>query len=414
MSVVIVGAGQSGGRAAQALRAAGYKASITLVGDEPHLPYERPPLSKALLEGTMALEKAHVLPADFYVKENVALHTGVRATAIDRDRRRLHLGDGRTLAYEHLILATGVRRRTLMGLPELEDHLFGLRTLDDMTRLKTRLHHGARVLVIGGGFLGMELAATACLRGCTVTVLERSPSVLFKAVASEVAKHLVTLHESHGVRVLTEVIPKNFRLTSVSGPVQVELSNGETLTADTVIPAIGSLPNSELAEAAGLDVQDGIVTDAIGRTSDPHIYAIGDVSRHHNMSLDRVVRVESWQNAQNQATSVARAIVGDPKPYGEVPWFWTDQFSWNLQILGYPHVWDHLVIRGDVAKARFSVLYLSRGRVVGANMINNGRELRPLRQLIEDGAIIDPEIAAEPTRSLPDSRLDVAGARGVA
>ncbi|QKD42078.1 FAD-dependent oxidoreductase (plasmid) [Alicycliphilus denitrificans] len=401
MSVVIIGAGQAGARAAEALRKAGYKQSVTLLGEESYLPYERPILSKGVLQGTVDVGQTMLLPESFYKEQAITLMLGVRATAIDRTGRLVRLESGTCLPYENLILATGLRSRPLLGVPELGEQVFCVRTIEDTERLRPRLLRATEVLILGGGFLGMELAATARLMGCRVSVTERNPSILFKAVAAEVAQHLAALHEAQGVRVLTRAKPTHFK--RVSNRVHVQFSNGETLVADTIVVAIGSIPNTELAEAAGLEVQDGIVTDDYGRTSDPHIWAVGDVSRHYNATLDRTVRVESWQNAQNQAICVGRSIAGDLQSYTEVPWFWSDQFNWNLQILGYPHLWDHVVFRGDPSKEKFSVLYLSQGRLVGANMINNGRELKPLRQLIEAGTRLDAELARDPSVALLDA-----------
>lgn len=406
MSVVIIGGGQAGARAAEALRSAGYKKRVTLIGNEPYIPYERPPLSKGVLQGASGVLEASVLPESYYKEQSIDLMLGVRAEEIDRTGRLVKLQGGESVPYEDLILATGLRSRPLMGVPEVADRVFCVRNIEDTNCLRPRLNKSADVLILGGGFLGMELAATARSMGCRVTVTERNPSILFKAVASEVAQHLAAVHKAQGVRIVTSAKPTLFK--RAGSRVQVEFSNGDTLHADTIIAAIGSIPNTELAEAAGLEVQDGIVTDVYGRTSDPRIWAIGDVSRHYNATLDRTVRVESWQNAQNQAIRVGRSIAGELQPYTEVPWFWSDQFNWNLQILGYPHLWDEVVFRGDPTKERFSVLYLSQGRLVGANMINNGREMKPLRQLIESGARLDTKRVGDPTIAVNDARvLDV-------
>ncbi len=413
MTVVVVGSGQAGARAVEALRAGGYPGRVVLVGEEPHLPYDRPPLSKDVLLGRQEGDLVPVLEKSFYGAQSIELRLGVRAVRIRREERTVDLADGASIGYDRLILATGLRSRPLKGFV-LGDRLHHLRTVDDAQRLRQALRPGLHLLVVGGGLLGLEIAATARQIGCAVTVVERHPSLLYQSVAPIVGDHVTRLHAQHGVRILTGVTPRDMRQltapaavavpgTCSDGPavedaahgVATELSNGETLQTDLVVAATGSLLNTELAEACGLDVQDGVIVDAFGRTSDPDIYAVGDVARHYNPVLGRTIRVESWHNAQHQAAAVARVVAGGEAPYAEVPWFWSDQFDMNLQTVGYCSDWDRVVVRGDPNGRRFSALYLQGNRLVAANLVNNGREMPQARKLIATHAVLDVERLAQ-------------------
>jgi 3-phenylpropionate/trans-cinnamate dioxygenase ferredoxin reductase subunit len=392
MSVVIVGAGQAGAVMAATLRQARYRGKVVLLGEEPHLPYHRPPLSKEVLMGRQPGESATLFDRSYYETQGIELRLGVRAVRLDRSSKTLALADGSLLPYEQLILATGLRTRPLRGF-DLEDRLFHLRTMDDAHRLRAALRPGQRLLVIGGGLLGLEVVATATQMGCDVAVVERNPTVLHQSVAPVVGDFVMGLHHRHGVRIFTDVTPKRMRVEPVAGEasrqVVAELSDGQTLQADLVVAAIGSLVNTELAQASGLEVQDGIIVNEFGRTSDPSIYAIGDVSRHLNPVLGRTIRVESSHNAQNQAAAIAHVIAGSQAPYAEVPYFWSDQFDMNLQIVGYSSDWDRVVVRGNPAGPRFTVLYLQGNRLAAANTINNGRDIRPAREWIAKRTPLD-------------------------
>ena len=393
MGVVIVGAGRAGAKLAEALRQHGYARPITLVGEEPHLPYDRPPLSKDLLAGSARVQGVPLFDADFYARHAIALRLGVRAVEVRRSARQVRLADGTELAYEHLVLAPGLRSRPLRGFA-LGGRLYHLRTLDDAHALAAALRRGPRVLLVGGGLLGLEIAATARRLGCEVSVVERHPALLYQSVAPVVGDHVKALHLRHGVRILTGVTPRVLGLASAAGgdagtAVYAELSDGATIAADIVVAATGSIANTELAEACGLEVQDGIIVDAHGRTSDPAIYAVGDAARHYNALLGRTIRVESWHHAQHQSAAVARAIAGQPQPYAEVPWFWSDQFDMNLQIAGYSSDWDRVVVRGNPAQPRFSVFYLQGQRLVAANAVNRGRDIRSAQTWIAERTPLD-------------------------
>lgn len=389
MGIVIVGGGRAGVSAAEGLRQGGYTGSVILVCEEPHAPYDRPPLSKEVLLNRVAGDLVPVLEDDGYDQNKIELWTGVRATRINREDKTLDLADGRSLPYEKLILATGLRSRKLSGYA-LGDRLHYLRSVDDARRLRERLASGTRLLVIGAGLLGLEIAATAKQLGCVVTVVEKYPSVLYRSVAPIVGDYVTQLHLRHDVRILTgTTVLDMHHCAENSRAVRAELSNGKVMECDLVVAAIGSVVNAELAEACGLEVQDGIVADAYGRTSDPDIYAVGDVARHYNALLRRTIRVESWHNALNQSNAVGHAIAGAGQAYAEVPWFWSDQFNMNFQTVGYCSDWDHVVVRGDMSSGSFSVLYLQGGCLVAANLVNNGREMPQARKLIANPVSLD-------------------------
>lgn len=391
--VVIVGAGHAGGCAAQALRGAGHRGPITLLGEEEHPPYERPPLSKELLAGAMPVEKTYLRPAAYYAEAGIDLRTGVRVAAIERKEQRLRLADGGTLAYDALLLTTGARARRL-SLPGAEDpRVFYLRDIQDSLRLRERLQPGVRLAVIGAGFIGLEVAATARKRGVEVTVLELAPQVLARVAPPEIADFVASLHRRNGVVVRTGV-----GVTAIEdggAALALRLEGGETVTADIVAVGIGAIPNTELAAAAGLEVRDGIIVDAFGRTGDPAIFAAGDVTRHFNPLLGRAIRLEAWQNAQNQGMAVAKVMAGSDEAFAEVPWFWTDQFDMNLQMAGAPEGWDTLVWRGAPPDPGFTVFHLAQGTPVAATTVNNPRDMRFARMLVARAKPVDPALLAD-------------------
>ncbi len=402
-NIVIIGAGHAGGRAAEALRAAGFAGHVALVGEEGYVPYERPPLSKELLAGAMEAQKCYLNPPEFYEEKNIDLRLEARAEAIDRDARAVRLADGTALPYDRLLIATGgrVRRLACPGADLAGIHY--IRTMTDTLTLRPELREGARVAVIGGGFIGLEAAATARRRGCHVTVVELADQVLARVADPAVGALVADMHRAEGVRVATGASVE--RIEGDARVAEVICTDGETVEADVVVVGIGILPNLEIARDAGLacapaGTQGGIVVDEYGRTSDPDVFAAGDVAFHYNPVLKRHLRLESWANAQNGAIAVARNMVADaPAPYAEVPWFWSDQYDLNLQVAGAPERWDRLVVRGDPAARKGIVFYMEGDRVTGAAAFNQGREMRFLRALIEGGkAVADADLADEAKR----------------
>ena len=397
---VIVGAGQAGGRAAEALRKGGFAGRVLLIGEEPEPPYERPPLSKAVLVGAKPAASTYLLPAGFYAENRIELTVGTRAVGIDAAAHEIELAGGERIAYTKLLLATGGRVRTLPFAPLGRAGVFYLRTMADCLALAVALKAARRMVVIGGGFLGLEVAASARTLGLEVTVLEWMPSILDRAMAPEIARFVHELHLRHGVEVRTGV-----KVTGIAGGSRieaVECGDGSRHAADLVLVAVGIIPNAELAAAAGTKVENGIVVDEFGRTTVEDVYAMGDVANHPNPVLGHRLRLESWQNAQNQAIAIARGVCGAPQPYAEVPWFWTDQYDANIQMVGAPLRTEEVVLRGDPASGRFMAFNLAAGRVVGATAFNRGGDIRFARKLVETGAKLDPASLADPARKLKD------------
>jgi 3-phenylpropionate/trans-cinnamate dioxygenase ferredoxin reductase subunit len=380
-SIVVVGAGQAGGWAVDTLRREGFAGRVVLIGEEAQVPYERPPLSKGVLAGRQDPESCYLKPRQHYEEIGVELILGVRAERLDREGQRVELSKGEAVAYDRLILATGSRVRRL-ALPGAElPGVCYLRTLDESLALAARLRDGARAVLVGGGYIGMEVAATARGRGCRVTVVELQDRVMARVVPDELGRYLEAVHRENGVEILTGLGVEGFERRGEE--LAVLTSDGRALAADTIVVGIGIQPNVELAREAGLEVDDGVLVDEFGRSSDPQILAAGDVARHFNPLLGRRIRLESWQNAQNQAIVVAKGLCGGTEPYGEIPWFWSDQYDLNIQIAGLPEAWGPIVVRGDMAEGKFVAINLEDGLVTGAVAVNSPRDLRFARRLIE-------------------------------
>jgi len=399
-AIVIAGAGHAGGRAAEALRAAGHHGPITLIGNETYPPYERPPLSKELLAGASAVEKTFLRPLAWYGDAKIDLRLGAAVASIDAKAQRVLLADGTTLAYDALLLTTGARARRL-PIPGGEGpRVYYLRDINDALALRERLVPDVRLAVIGAGFIGLEVAATARKRGAAVQVLELAPQVLARVLPTEIAAYVASLHRLNGVTIgngvgVTAIVDRG-------GDVVIETASGERIAADLVAIGIGAVPNTELAEASGIAVKDGIEVDQFGRTSDKAVFAAGDVTRHFNPLVGRSIRLEAWQNAQNQAIAVAKVMAGGAEPFAEVPWFWTDQFDMNLQMAGIAGPSDQLVWRGAPAERAFTVFHLADGKPVAATTVNNIRDMRFARMLIQRGQPVDPAALADKSVKLQD------------
>jgi 3-phenylpropionate/trans-cinnamate dioxygenase ferredoxin reductase subunit len=398
---VIIGGGLAAARAAKAMRDKAFDGRIMIVSAEPHPPYDRPPLSKAVLLGDAPLDSTRLLTPEFLRDKEIELRLGAPAQALDRATRRVVLENGEAIPYDKLLLATGARARRLT-LPGSDlAGLFYLRRLDDCAALGGALRPGAAVVIIGGGYIGLEVAASAQRRGCRVTVLEAQGRVMARVAVHELAAWFEDLHRARGVEILTGVAIAGFG--GKAGQVDhVQLADGRRIEADVVVIGVGALPNSELAAAAGLPVDNGIVVDEQGRTADPDIFAAGDVSNHPNALLGRRLRLESWQNAQNQAIVAATTMAGATARHAEVPWFWSDQYDANLQLIGVPDAWDGVVVRRYDERALVFV-QIKDGRVVGGSAVNAPRDIPVLRQLIQTRHPVDPSVlqdAARPLREL--------------
>jgi 3-phenylpropionate/trans-cinnamate dioxygenase ferredoxin reductase subunit len=392
--VVIVGAGQAGAQVAVSLRQLGFGGRITLLGEEPHLPYQRPPLSKGYLSGEMALERTHLRSEGYYEKHRIDLRLGMRAARILRRERAVVCADGRRLEYDALAICTGTAARPL-PLPGVDlPGVFYLRTLADSDAIKAALRPGAEAVIIGGGYIGLEVAASLRKLGGAVTVIEALDRVMNRVVAPPVSAFFAAEHTRHGVEVVT-----NAAVAALAGDgriARVVSVDGRTFAADLVVIGIGAVPNDELARAAGLEVDNGIVVDAFGRTGDPAIFAAGDVTNHPNAVFDRRLRLESVHNAMEQAKAVARAIAGQPQAYADVPWFWSDQYDLKLQIAGVGDPEDELILRGDPASRAFSCLHLRGGRLVAIDCINRGADFLAAKKLIAERRPLDRAQAADP------------------
>ncbi len=386
--VVIAGAGQAGFQVAVSLRSEGYDGAITLIGDEPWLPYQRPPLSKAFMAGKQDIDATALRPEDFYSTHRIDLVMGQRITAIDPPQRRVCLADGASLPFESLVLATGARNRLLPIPGATRDGVCYLRTRDEAVEIFERLDAAQNVVVIGGGFIGLELAAVAAVLGKQVLVVEAQARLMARAVAPIMSEFFRDLHLSHGVR---------FALGATTRKIsdEVELSDGSVHPADLVIVGIGVVPNAELAQAAGLAVANGIVVDNQLRTSAEYIYAIGDCAQHPNRFAGAPVRLESVQNAVDQARCVAAAITGRPRTYDAVPWFWTDQFDAKLQMVGLSQDCDTVVTRGLPESRKFSICYFKQDRLVAIDSINRPADHLAGRKLLAAGTSMTPQQAAD-------------------
>ena len=406
--LVIVGAGQAGARAAEALRGLGYPGEVLLIGDEPHEPYERPALSKGVLLGEEAAARTLIHPRQWYEAQGIDLRTGTRVEAIAPVSRTLVTAEGDAIEYTKLLLCTGSRVRPLAGAPESLRGVHYLRTMEDCQRLSDALVPGRRLVIIGGGFIGLEAASSALKRGAAVTVAERQPSLLDRALPVEIASYVEALHRAAGVRVHLGVPVA--RIRGKDSVDSVELADGTMLPADLVLIGIGIIPNTELGEAAGARSSDGLVVDEHCRTSVANLFAAGDVTSHYNSILERHVRLESWQNAQNQAIAAAHNMVagvaGSARPYAEVPWFWSDQLGRNIQMVGVTEPGLDVVWRGDPRDGRAMAFGLREGRVRLAAAFDLGAEIRHARRLIEARTQVAAQQLADSAVKLKDLVTD--------
>ena len=388
--VVIVGAGQAGLQAAASLRDGKYAGPITLVGDEAHLPYGRPPLSKAFLKGADVPDTLWLRPKSFIDRHRIVLRSGVAVTSIDRERRLVLMADGEAFAFDTLVLATGARNRPLPVPGAGLEGVFSLRGTDDAMRLRTALATARAVAVVGGGFLGLEVASTAAASGCAVTVIEAGPRLMGRAVSPQISDAFLRRHIASGVTILLN--ESVAALTGADGWVaSVQLGSGAAVLADLVLVAIGVVPNVELAAAAGLAVQDGIVVDAAMRTADPAIYAVGDCALHPNKHAGGPIRLESVQNAMDQARCAASNILGKPSHYTAVPWFWSDQAGAKLQIAGLRGEADQFEVVGE--GDAFSVYCSRAGRLVCVESVNRPLDHAKARKQLGTDAVALPAAA---------------------
>lgn len=395
---VIIGASHAAAQLAPALRQEGWKGNILVIGDEPHLPYHRPPLSKAVLSGDKTTESLSIRPAAFYEKNYIQFLHG-RVTRIDRDSKTLTLNSGDILNYDKLALCMGARVREvpLQGAELKGVHY--LRNITDVEGIKKRVEEDKNVVIIGGGYIGLETAAAMRKRGMNVVVLEMAPRILQRVTAPEISEFYTRIHSEEGVRIQT-----NVTIESIAGRTQVEkviCTNGEEYPADLVIIGVGVLPNIELAEEAGINVDNGIIVDESCRTNDPDIVAAGDCCNHFDKFYQRRIRLESVPNASEQGKTAAATICGEKKEYNALPWFWSDQYDLKLQIAGLSQGYDQVVIRGSRLTGRsFAAFYFLEDQLISAECVNRPKEFMLSKKIIAEKHSIKPE-------RLSDESIDV-------
>ncbi len=400
-TILIIGGGQAGAQAIDTLRREGYSGRLVLIGDEPELPYQRPPLSKKYLAGEMAADRLLFRHRSFYDEHRVELKLGRRAVRIDVRARQVELADGELLGYDRLLLCLGAESRRL-SCPGAE--LAGvhyLRGLKDVTPIQAGIKPRGRIVIIGGGYIGLETAATCRKMDCDVTVLEMADRIMNRVVAPLVSEYFAAEHRHHGVNIQCDM-----RVTRLEGPERVErvvCADGSSHAADLVIVGVGAVAVTELARAAGLACDNGVVVDEYCRTSDAAIYAAGDCTNHPSPRFGRRVRLESVDNAFEQAKTAALNLLERPAVHDRVPWFWSDQFDNKLLIVGLTQDYDRQVLRGDPASRSFSVCYLKGRELLAVEAINHSKDYMAARKLIAERALLDPAKLADNDRALKEA-----------
>jgi 3-phenylpropionate/trans-cinnamate dioxygenase ferredoxin reductase subunit len=400
---VIVGAGQAGGWAARTLRDEGFDGRVVLVGEELHPPHERPPLAKGVLLGSQSAQSTYLWSRPQLAEQGIDFRDASRAVELCRAERKLSFAAGAPLTYDRLLLATGARVRKL-DVPG--NHLAGihyLRTIEDALAVRDGLGPHARVLVVGGGWIGLETAAAARRRGAHVTVVEAGDRLCARALSPQLSDYVLDLHRRQGVEVMLDTSVRSFAGDGRASTAC--LSSGAALEVTLVVIGIGIVAEQTLAQAAGLEVGDGVFVDEFCRTSDPSIFAAGDVASHVNRFAGRRLRLESWANAQNQAIAAARAMLDKASPYQEIPWFWSDQFDVNMQFLGVASGFGDVVVRPSPERDRFTHFHIKNGRIEAIAAINNARDVRMARTLIQRNARIDPARLADPSIGILESEI---------
>ena len=384
--MVIIGCGQAGGQAAASLRQEKYEGPITMIGQEPYIPYQRPPLSKQYLSGEQEKEKLSLRQESFYSEKEINLMLETSVLSLDPHKKELQLENDETVAYDKLLVATGGRPRKL----EVDGHtlkgIHYLRNIDDVDAIKTQMRTSQNLVIVGGGYIGLEVASVAIKRGLTVSVLEMESRILERVTTEEMSAFYHQLHTDEGVNILTSTQAKAFK---GSETVESVVCGDHEIPADLVIVGIGILPNTEMAEAAGLETNNGLVVDEHCRTSNEHIFAAGDCTNHPNPILNRRLRLESVPNAMEQGRVAASNMLGGSKSYASMPWFWSDQYEHKLQMVGFSKDSDQSVVRGDMESKSFTVFYLKDGSIIAADSVNNPKEFMASKQLVGKKASIE-------------------------
>jgi 3-phenylpropionate/trans-cinnamate dioxygenase ferredoxin reductase subunit len=398
--VVVIGAGQAGAQAAYSLRQSGFEGALTLLGDEAYPPYQRPPLSKGYLKGELEADRLFLKPGSYYSDNRIDLVTSAAPVRLDLAARRVEFQAGPALGWDRLVIATGARPRMLTLPGAGLDGVLALRTLADVDQLRPYLTTGARLIVIGGGYIGLEAAAAACRLGVSVTLLEAAPQLLGRVTGPEIADFFLRTHRAAGVDVRLNAVIEGFEGTGRVSTVR--LAGGERLACDVVLVGIGVIPNLELAQQAGLVCGAGLIVDRFGRTSHPDVFAAGDLVQRPLVHYGRVGRLESVHNAIEGGKIVAASILGLPPPPEEAPWFWSDQFDVKLQTAGLWTGADQRVVRGDPESGRFAVFYLKEGRILAVDAVNAGPEFLVGKRLAALSARLAPSELADVNLSMKE------------
>jgi 3-phenylpropionate/trans-cinnamate dioxygenase ferredoxin reductase subunit len=400
-TVLIIGGGQAGAQAIDTLRREGFEGRIVLVSEERELPYQRPPLSKKFLAGELAAERLPFRHQSFYDEHRIELKLGIRAVRLDPAARRVALSNGEEVAYDRLLLCLGAISRQLTCPGSELPGVHYLREISDVPGIQEGLKAGARTVIIGGGYIGLETAATARKMGCAVTVLEMADRVMNRVVASNVSEYFAHEHRSQGIKLIC-----NTRVVRLDGGARVErviCADGSIHEADTLVVGVGAVANMQLAAEAGLGCENGIVVDEYCRTTDAAIYAAGDCTYHPSLRFDMRVRLESVDNAFEQAKTAAQNMLGRPTLHDRVPWFWSDQFDNKLLIVGLSQGHDQQVTRGDPATRCFTVCYLKGGELLAVEAVNHAKDYMAARKLIAERARPDLDKLADPLVAMKDT-----------
>ena len=401
--IVIAGAGQAAIQSAVSLRKFGYEGSITIIGEESHPPYQRPPLSKDYLLGKTQLDRVHLKKEAFYEENKIELIINTRVESIDRKRKTVSLSNKENLDYGKLIIAAGSRVRKL-DVPGVDKNgIHYLRGLDDANALKENLKEGKKLVIVGAGYIGLEVAAVAASLKIETSVIDIADRVMSRTVDPLISDYYHSLHKNSGVN-----IHLKHGLKSITGEGNVEkvfCTNNLELDADIVVIGAGVIPNDELALTAGLTCENGIVVNEFGQTEDKNIYACGDCTNHPNKILGRKLRLESVHNAMEQSKAVASSIMGLKEPYNQVPWFWSDQYDHKLQIVGLSGDHDEVIMRGSKSEQSFLLFYLKNKEIIAVNAINSSKEFLISKKLVANKVIISPDIISDQSVQLNDLLL---------
>ena len=397
-TIAIVGASLAGSSAAATLREEGFDGRTVLIGAEPQLPYDRPPLSKNYLRGTTSFEKTLLRPPEFYRERDIEMRLGTTVTRVDAEKRMLALQDGERLEFDQLLIATGGRNKRF-PIPGIDlPGVYDLRTVADADRIREAIGHGGRAVVVGLGFIGAEVAASMRQSGLEVVAVEPFKTPLYRALGEEIGRVVEGLHRDNGVEMILDDAVTAFE---GSGKVErVVTRNGRRIQCSLAVFGLGIEPATELVAGTPVRVDNGIVVDDQCRTNVPGIFAAGDVANHHHPVCGRQIRVEHWQNGVKQGAAAARSMLGRGQSYDEVHWFWSDQFDANIQYAGFHAAWDRIVVRGSLPLRKFLAFYLTEGRVESVVAINQGRDMRRTLPIIKARVAVDPARLEDPAVDL--------------